>query len=59
MIDEHALQMRLKHDLSFISPFALYAPTQIHETEEEVPFGKLNLILDQCLSQNMLIVLGD
>ncbi len=40
--------MRLKHTLSFMSLVAVYAPTEMCETEEETFYGKLDSVLDQC-----------
>ena len=49
----------LKHSLGFMSVVAVYAPTEVWETEEEMLYGKFDSVLDQCPCRDALIVLGD
>ena len=51
------MQLRLKHSLGFMSVVAVYAPTEVCETEEMF-FAKLDSELDQCPCRDALIVLG-
>ena len=54
------MQLRLKHSLGFMSVVAVYAPTEVCETEEkEMFYAKLDSVLDQCPCCDALIVLGD
>ena len=46
--------------LGFMSVVAVYAPTEVCETEEkEMFYTRLNSVLEQCLRRDALIVLGD
>ena len=48
-VDERIMQLRLKHSLGFMSVVAVYAPTEVCETEEKKKlYAKLNSVLDQC-----------
>ena len=59
-VDERIMRVRLKHTLGFMSLVAVYAPTEMCETEEkEMFYAKLDSILDQCPPRDTLIVLGD
>ena len=58
-VDERIMQLRLKDSLGFMSVVAVYAPTKVCETEEEMFYSKLNSVLDQCPCHDALIVLGD
>ncbi|MFV0264599.1 MAG: endonuclease/exonuclease/phosphatase family protein, partial [Kluyvera sp.] len=59
-VDERIMRVRLKHTLGFMSLIAVYAPTEVCETEvKEVFFAKLNSVLDQCPPRDTLTVLGD
>ncbi len=59
-VDERIMRVRLKHTLGFMSLVAVYAPTKMCETEEkEMFYAKLDSVLDQCPSQDTLIVLGN
>ena len=59
-VDERIMQLRLKHSMGFMSVVAVYAPTEMCETEEkEMFYAKLELVLDQCPRRDTLIVLGD
>ena len=43
-----------------MSVVAVYAPTEVCETEEKEMFNaKLNSVLDQCPRRDALIILGD
>ena len=53
------MRLRLKHTLGFMSAVALYAPTEMCETEEKMLYAKLDSVLDQCPRCDALIVLGD
>ena len=53
------MRLRLKHSLGFMSVVAVYAPTEVCETEEEMFNAKLDSVLDQCPCRDALIVLGD
>ena len=46
LVDERIMRLRLKHSLSFISVVAVYAPTEVCETEEEMFYAKLDSVLD-------------
>ena len=53
-------RLRLKNSLGFMSVVAVYAPTEVCETEEkEMFYAKLDSVLDQCPRRDALIVLGD
>ena len=43
--DEHIRQLRLKHSLGFMSVVAVYAPTEVCETEKERFYAKLDSVL--------------
>ena len=58
-VDERIMRVRLNHTFSFMSLVAVDAPTKMCETEEEMLYAKLDSVLDQCPSQDTLIVLGD
>ena len=59
-VDERIMRVRLKHTLGFMSLVAVYAPTEMCETEEkEMFYAKLDSVLDQCPLRDTLIVLGD
>ena len=59
-VDERIMRVRLKHTMGFMSLVAVYAPTEVSETEEkEVFYAKLESILDQCPRRDVLVVLGD
>ncbi|XP_050735881.1 uncharacterized protein LOC127008208 [Eriocheir sinensis] len=59
-VDERIMRARLKHTLGFMSLVAVYAPTEMRETEEKETFyAKLVSVLDQCPPRDTLIVLGD
>ena len=59
-VDERIMRLRLKHSLGFMSVVAVYAPTEVCETEEkEMFYAKLDSVLDQCPRRDALIVLGD
>ena len=58
-VDERIMRLRLKHSLGFMSVVAVYAPTEVCETEEkEMFYAKLDSVLDQCPRRDALIVLG-
>ena len=52
------MRLRLKHSLGFMSVVAVYAPTEVCETEK-LFYSKLDAVLDQCPRRDALIVLGD
>ena len=58
-VDERIIRLRLKHSLCFMYVVAVYAPTEVCETEEEMLYSKLDSVLDQCPNLDALIVLGD
>ena len=59
-VDERIMRLRMKHTLGFMSVVAVYAPTEMCETDEkEMFYAKLNSVLDQCPRRDVLIVLGD
>ena len=58
-VDERIMQLRLKYSLGFMSVVAVYAPTEVCETEEEMFNANLDSVLDQCPCRDALIVLGD
>ena len=58
-VDERIMRLRLKDRLGFMSVVAVYAPTEVYETEEEMFYAKLDSVLDQCPRRDALIVLGD
>ncbi len=48
-VDERIMQVRLKHTLGLMSVIAVYAPTEMCETEKkEMFFAKINSVLDRC-----------
>ncbi len=48
-VDERIMRVRLKHTLGFMSLVAVYAPTEMRETEEKETFyAKLDSVLDKC-----------
>ena len=54
------MRLRLKHSLGFMSVVAVYAPTEVCETEEkEMFYAKLDSVLHQCPSCDEFIVLSD
>ena len=53
------MRLRLKHSLGFMSLIAVYAPTEVCGTEEEMFYVKLDSVLNQCPCRDALIVLGD
>ncbi|XP_045124384.1 uncharacterized protein LOC123512207 [Portunus trituberculatus] len=53
------MRLRLKHSLGSMSDVAVYAPTEVCETEEETFYAKLDSVLDQCPCRDALNVLGD
>ncbi|KAG0711517.1 NECAP-like protein [Chionoecetes opilio] len=56
-VDERIMRVRMKYTLGFMSFVAVYAPTEVFETEEkEMFYANLGSVLDQCPP---LIVLGD
>ena len=42
-----------------MSVVAVYAPTEVCETEKKMLYAKLDSVLDQCPRRDALIVLGD
>ena len=59
-VDERIMQLRLKHSLGFMSVVAVYAPTEVCETEEkEMFYAKLDSVLNQSPHRDAFIVLGD
>ena len=58
-VAERIKRLRLKHSLGLMSVVAVYAPTEVCETEEELSYGKLDSVLDRCPFRDELIVLGD
>ena len=59
-VDERIMRLRVKHSVGFMSVVAVYAPTEVCETEEkEMFYAKLDSVLDQCPRRDALIVLGD
>ena len=44
-VDERIMRFRLKHSLGFMSVVAVYAPTEVCETEEMF-YAKLDSVLD-------------
>ena len=59
-VNESIMRLRLRHSLGFISVVAVYAPTEVCETEEkEISYAKIDSVLDQCPCHDALIVLGD
>ena len=59
-VDERIMLLRLKHSLGFMSVVAVYAPTEVCETEgKEMFYAKLDYVLDQYPHLDTLIVLGD
>ena len=51
--DGHIMRLRLMHTLGFMSVVAVYAPTEVCETEEEEMFyAELDSVLDQCPYHN-------
>ncbi|KAG0723422.1 Transposon TX1 uncharacterized protein [Chionoecetes opilio] len=58
-VDERIMRVRLKHTLGFMILVAVYAPTEMRKTEEEMFYAKLDSVLDQCPPRDTLIVLGD
>ena len=58
-VDERIMRLRLKHSLGFMSVVAVYTPTEVCETEEEMFYAKLDSVVDQCSCREALIVLGD
>ena len=58
-VHERIMRLREKHSLGFMSLVAVYAPTEVCETEEEMFYDKLDSVLDQCSHRDALIVLGD
>ena len=58
--DERIMPLRLKHSLDFMSVVAVYAPTEVCETEgKEMFYAKIDFVMDQCPCLDALIVLGD
>ncbi len=52
--------LRPKHAFGFMFLVAVYAPTETSELEEkEMFYAKLDSIVDQYPSRNVLVVLGD
>ena len=46
--------------MGFMSLIAVYAPTEVCETEEmDVFYAKLDSVLDRCPSRDTLVILGD
>ena len=59
-VDERIMRLRLKHSLGFMSVVAVYAPTEVCETQEkEMFYSKLDFVLEQCPRRDALIVLDD
>ena len=59
-VDERIMRLKLKHSLGFMSVVAVYAPSELCETEEkELVYAKLDSVLHQCPCRNALIVLAD
>ncbi|KAG0723374.1 Craniofacial development protein 2 [Chionoecetes opilio] len=58
-VDERIMRVRMKHTLGFMSLVAVYAPTEVHKTEEKMFYAKLDSVLKQCPPRDTLIVLGD
>ena len=59
-VDERIMRLRLKHSLGFMFVVAVYAPTEVCETEEkEMSYAKFDSVLSQCPRRDALIVLGD
>lgn len=45
MVDEHIMQVRMKHTLGFIPIVAVYAPIKMSEAAKKDVFYKLNSLL--------------
>ena len=56
-VDERIMRLKLKHSLGFTSVAAVYAPSEVCETEEKMFYTKLDSVLDQCPCHDALIVL--
>ena len=54
-VDERIMRLRLKHSFGFISVVAVYAPTEVCETEEkEMFYAKVDSVVDQCPRRDAL-----
>ena len=49
-VDERIMQLRLKHSLGVMSVVAVYASTEVCETEEKMFYAKFYSVLDLCPS---------
>ena len=60
LVDERMMQLKLKHNLGFMSVAAMYALNEMCKTEEEEMFyAKIASVMDQCPYRDALIVLDD